>query len=258
MPELPKVETIIQQLKRSDILDHKVQSIEVFWPKSFVGQHQKLVNVAITSLERHGKYFLFGLSNGQTLAVHLGMSGCFRFEPTDHTRISITFINGIELYYSDPRKFGRFTLVDCSSEITKRLGPDALEISQEELQKCLQSNNRLKPLLLDQACIAGLGNIYVDEALWEAEIHPTCSAKQLSTKQVQALHAAIKKTLQDGIKHGLTNIEKDDALYGKPEKFRHLYRVYGRAGKPCPRCHAPLQRLLLVGRTTVICPNCQA
>lgn len=225
----------------------------------------QLKGFSVRSVERRGKQIIFTLLKGkksQYVILHLRMSGRLRVvskeEPRGaHDRISVAFHGGDELRFVDPRKFGRFLLVD-SLQLEKhieRLGPEPLDakFSAQDLFKILSRRKRaLKPLLLDQEVIVGLGNIYVDESLWAAKLHPLRKASSLSEQEVSNLHREIRRILNEAIKMNGTDFGDGVVHNGK-----FVPKVYGRAGKPCKRCKNLLDRLVVAQRGTVVCNHCQ-
>ena len=185
-------------------------------------------------------------------------------ERSKHEHVILHFKNDWELRFYDPRKFGRFYLLEHFKTFLSVLGPEPLEpeFTLEVLKELMHSRRRrLKPMLLDQSIIAGLGNIYVDEALWESRIHPNRIAASLSLSEIKALHQAIPKVLKRGLKNFGTSLGNGGANFysitkGKGRNRSRL-KVFRRTGLPCPRCKARIQRLIVAQRSTHICPECQ-
>jgi formamidopyrimidine-DNA glycosylase len=220
-------------------------------------------------LDRRGKYLIFLLSDGNFLCIHLRMTGKLLLVDQEtpespYIRVRLDLDNGKALYYHDTRKFGRWHLVQNIESVVGKIGPEPLAetFSFESFWQILHLRTRaLKPLLLDQNFLAGLGNIYVDEALWEARLHPLHLANFVTRKQAQALHQAIIFVLKRGIASqgttlgtGKTNYYRLDGTRGKHQT---LLSVFRRTGQPCPRCGHAIERIVVAQRSTHICPNCQ-
>ncbi|MBN2685693.1 MAG: bifunctional DNA-formamidopyrimidine glycosylase/DNA-(apurinic or apyrimidinic site) lyase [Pontiellaceae bacterium] len=269
MPELPEVETIAQQLRAREVEGRQILSVRVNWPRtvepySVERFQRKLCGKKIARITRVGKWLMFVLSSGKTLMIHLRMSGAFSLMPGTHDRIILELSGGMMLYYSDPRKFGRWRLVDDPAEILEKLGPDALtaHFRLEVFASALRRRHRaIKPLLLDQSIVSGLGNIYVDEALWTSEIHPERPADSLSEAEVARLFYAIIQVLKTGVKNRGTSLGAGKSNYrdvdGEAGGHRDEVKVYGRSGTPCERCGTVLKKIVVAQRGTHFCPNCQ-
>ncbi|HOU14693.1 MAG TPA: bifunctional DNA-formamidopyrimidine glycosylase/DNA-(apurinic or apyrimidinic site) lyase [Anaerolineae bacterium] len=272
MPELPEVETIARKLAPV-LTGQTIAHVEVLWartvdrpaPEAFCAA---LTGAGVTAIDRRGKFIQMALSTAQTLLVHLRMSGKFAVyndTPGDdvHARLRLQLADGTWVIYIDPRKFGRFYLVDDPREITGDLGPEPLsaDFTPEWLiAQLAQRRGEIKPLLLNQRFIAGLGNIYVSEALWQAGIHPQRIAGTLTAAEAQRLHAAIVAVLRAGIENGGTSLEDRQYVYpggGTGEHQKYL-GVYDRAGEQCPRCGYAVERIVQGQRSTYFCPLCQA
>lgn len=269
MPELPEVETIVQQLRKCGVEGRTIRSIDIRWPRmveplSVAAFSRRVSGARIESLDRYGKWMLFGLSSGLTLMVHLRMSGAFSTEPGTHDRAVLKLSGGLKLHFRDTRKFGRWRLTDDPQAALSALGPDALSRRftlarfREELAR---RSRQIKPLLLDQSVVAGLGNIYVDEALWEAAVHPERTAASLSDAEVERLYRAVKLVLRIGVRNGGTSLGEGKTNYrdleGASGGHREKVKAYGRAGQPCGRCGAPLVKIVVAQRGTTLCPMCQ-
>lgn len=265
MPELPEVETVVRRL-RPQLLGRRIVAFETRWARNCTPNPQVVrtaaVGARITALTRRAKYIVAALDRGGALLVHLRMSGRFAWQdectPGDlrHVRATFEFDSGRTLYFCDARKFGRVVFAADMGAVDAALGIEPLERSftPAVLGELLRDRRRrLKPLLLDQAFIAGLGNIYTDEALFAAGLHPLRRADRLDPDDVRRLHAAIRGVLKKGIRHNGTSI---DWIYPEGRMQRHL-RVYGRGGEPCRRCGAAIQRLRVGQRSTHVCPRCQ-
>lgn len=268
MPELPEVETIVQELNQSLLIGKMILHGEIFWDRTIAihSSEQFLKTIQqqkILKIYRLGKYIVFQLSDGYLL-VHLRMTGKFLFnQPTHHERVRLYLDDGTILYYADQRKFGRFYLVKTLDQV-KNIGIDPLSPSftVESLKSILTSHSRqLKPFLLDQKYIAGLGNIYVDEALWEAKLNPQRLSDTLSDAAIQALHKAIRKVLEKGIKNAGTSLGELRSNYfsvsGRRGGNQYKLNVFRRDGELCPRCGTLIIKLRVAQRGTHICPFCQ-
>jgi formamidopyrimidine-DNA glycosylase len=274
LPELPEVQTIVNDLNAARIAGRTVIRAEVFWPRTIAllpaaDFCRRIEGQVIDSIRRRGKFVLFGFRSGPTLAVHLRMTGRFQMmpasgRPTKHVHVILELDDGRCLWFRDTRKFGRFYLADDPECILGRLGPEPLDpyFTAGLLARRLAGQRRaIKPLLLDQSFIAGLGNIYVDEALWAAKIHPLRRSHTLSAKQNVDLHRAIRRVLRQGLKHAGTTLGKGQSNFYSLDENRggndaHL-KVFRRTGAPCPRCKLPIVRLVVAQRSTHICAGCQ-
>ncbi|MBI3286836.1 MAG: bifunctional DNA-formamidopyrimidine glycosylase/DNA-(apurinic or apyrimidinic site) lyase [Chloroflexi bacterium] len=270
MPELPEVETIRREL-RPLVVRRTILRARVSWPRqlrrpSLAVFRGEIRGRRIEELTRRGKFLVFQLSGQRALLIHLGMTGAlfveFRARPKDkHTRAIFELEGDQELRFVDPRKFGRIYLVADPAQITGNIGPEPLsnEFTVEVLRQLLRGRKRkLKPLLLDQTFLAGLGNIYADEALWLSRLHPLRRADRLKLPQVERLHSAIQSVLLASLGQGGTSI---DPFYRRPDASQGAYQegmaVYGREGQACPRCGRPIRRMVLGQRSTHFCARCQ-
>ncbi len=274
MPELPEVQTLVDDLKACHTIGARISKVEVHWPALLAGSEtfefkQKLAGTVIKDIRRRGKYMIWTLAADCHMVVHLRMSGRFYFagsgeKPAKHVHLVFELEDGRRLMYHDTRKFGRFYLVHDPREVVGRLGPEPLDknLTSRRLAKMLsRRHRRLKPLLLDQTFIAGLGNIYTDEALWEACIHPLSIACHLSARQAASLLRAIRKVLRQGLDKRGTSLGRglnNFALLSQQAGGNaSSLKVYQRADMPCPRCGTPVKRLVVSQRSTHICPRCQ-
>ena len=273
MPELPEVETIVRKL-RPHLVNRTIAAVEVLWAGTIDRPplpefRRRLTGATITGLGRRGKFLIFELNSGQSLLVHLRMSGKFSMRPPgagpsdhEHTRVRMRLDNGAWLAFINQRKFGRFYLVEDIEEIVEHLGPEPLSetFTVGWLQEALEGRRgELKRLLLNQHFLAGLGNIYASEALWRARIHPERAAGSLSEAEVRRLHHAIVTTLKDGIAHGGTSLDDRQYVYpdGRLGAYQEQLCVYDREGDRCPRCGYTLERIVQGQRSTYLCPHCQ-
>lgn len=263
MPELPEVETIARQF-RTPLLGRRIVAFESRWPRqaspSVAGVRRGVVGRTIASLGRRAKFLVFALDDGAALLVHLRMSGRLEWlngspEPA-HVRAVWTLDDQRRFALCDARKFGRIVYAADPAAATRGLGVEPLERSftPRRLAELLRGRSRrLKPLLLDQTLIAGLGNIYTDEALFRAGLHPLARSDRLADAECGALHEAIRFVLRQGIRHNGTSI---DWIYPDGRMQEHLF-VYGRTGEPCRRCGTAIEALRVGQRGTHVCPRCQ-
>lgn len=278
MPELPEVETIRRDLDR-EVVGKKIKAVDVSGlrsirrhksKKDFIG---KLEGHRITGILRRGKYLLCKLDGGDVLVVHLGMSGQLlrakgpREPLLKHTHVVLTFTQGGQLRYVDPRTFGElfvtaFYDVDAAVPELGHLGFDPLDdvISWNVFGARLTARKTmLKPLLMDQRFVAGIGNMYADEILWAAGLQPGRSSETLSSQEVRRLYRAMVETLQDAIKHRGSSLadEQYRDIFGGVGSYQGEHKVYGREGEPCRRCRTPIVREKTGARSTYFCPQCQ-
>ncbi len=269
MPELPEVETVVRALRRP-LIGRTITEMRNYWPRHLVGvtlsEFQRRVHGrSITAINRRAKYLIFSLNDGQSLIIHLKMSGHLAVvdqdtPPDKHVHTIWGLDNGRELRFRDTRKFGRVQLVENTMEALGHLGPEPLEpaFTVEVLLERLQKRKRaLKPLLLDQTFVAGIGNIYADEALFHAGIHPERRANTLTPTEIADLHAAIQKVLQMGIEREGASIQTYVKPDGKKGDMQNAVAVFRRTGAPCYNCGSVIQRIKLGGRSTHFCPTCQ-
>lgn len=269
MPELPEVETIARQLRARGVEGREILSVKINWertvePLSAASFSRQICGTTIDKISRVGKWMMFSLSSGKTIMIHLRMAGSFSMEKGSHDRIVLKLSDGLNLHYRDTRKFGRWKLVDDPGEILDKLGPDALTrgFTQKYFSAAMQKRHRMiKPLILDQSIVAGLGNIYADEALWESKIHPERLSDLLSEGELVALFKAIKHVLKIGVKNRGTSLGDGKTNYrdveGESGGHREKVKAYGRVGKPCKRCKSTLEKTVVAQRGTTYCPNCQ-
>ena len=270
MPELPEVEYIARQL-RAELMGIRITQAFVYWPGSISDSGPDAFEAAvagkrITDIDRRGKYLLVGLEQDQVLIIHRGMSGNLLLaeDPSRalYVRVAFRLDDGRYLLYSDPRKFGRLRLLarDQLAARFAELGPEPLDeaFSARSLQRKLAGSKRIiKTALLDQRIVAGLGNIYADEALFAARIHPARIAGELSPDEINALAASIPAVLQTGIDHGGTTFGRHRDVHDQAGTNLEHVKVYRRTNQPCLRCGTPIERLVLGQRSTHFCPACQ-
>ncbi|MGE5223970.1 MAG: bifunctional DNA-formamidopyrimidine glycosylase/DNA-(apurinic or apyrimidinic site) lyase [Omnitrophica WOR_2 bacterium] len=270
MPELPEVETISRYLRQGtpespSILHHTIAGVELLWQRTLVtpgfSEFQKRIQgQAVEAVSRRGKFLVIPLSQ-DTLIFHLRMSGDIQVLPEStpvapHDRLMLHLDGGLRLSFNDTRKFGRAWLVSDPETVFARLGPEPFDpdFTPEALYQQLQKRKRqLKPLLLDQTFIAGLGNIYADEALHSARIHPLTLSQSLGPVEAERLWGSIRQVLEEGIRRNGATI---DWVY-RGGDFQNYFRVYQRTGKACPNCGTPIERIIVGQRSTHYCPHCQ-
>ena len=264
MPELPEVETIIRSL-RPALLGKSILSSNLLWNRTLVSPspsifQKRIRDQQIQDIFRRAKFLQIKLSTAN-LIIHLRMSGDLLvvlggYQPGKHDRLILKLTDDRTLVFSDPRKFGRVWLVDDPAEIFQNLGPEPLsdEFTPAWLYTALQAQHRqLKPLLLDQSFLAGLGNIYTDEALHMARLHPLTPSDSVTKEEAEILWMAIREVLEEGIRRNGASI---DWVY-RGGDFQNHFRVYGREGKPCPVCGTKIKKFVIGQRGTHICPHCQ-
>jgi formamidopyrimidine-DNA glycosylase len=265
MPELPEVETIVRTLRPS-LLGRRIDALriirqDIIRPKN-IDLNSKLTGRAILAIGRRGKKIIFNLDDDARFYVHLGMSGRLTLDRPQavippHTHL-ILHIAGGELRFTDPRRFGGVFWLGTHASPDTDLGPEPLELRASQLAARLTRTRRaIKTALLDQKILAGLGNIYADESLFAAGIHPQIPASKLSSTQIARLNRSIKTVLNRAIHHRGSTLRDYRDPNGQPGDFQKIHRVYDRAGKPCVVCGAPIFRIVLGGRSTHFCPKCQ-
>jgi formamidopyrimidine-DNA glycosylase len=260
MPELPEVETVVRTvapyLIGRRIIDARFTS-KFVTPGNRAALAEKIKGRRIVSVRRRGKFVVIELDQG-TLAIHLGMTGNLLAsgKATGHTHGYFTLDDGV-LLYNDPRQFGRIEWSPGPAKRVAKLGPEPLEITLEEFQKRMKRKSRVKPLLMNQAFIAGIGNIYADESLFNSGIHPLAQASRLSALRVAKLHQAIRDILHEAIEHRGSTISDYRDADGACGGFQLLHKAYGREGEPCVICGTAIRKTLVAQRGTHYCPKCQ-
>ncbi len=277
MPELPEVETVARDLHAA-LRGWQVVSVDIRQPAVIAAPEPgifaaRLTDQTVSGVRRRAKYIVVDLAGGDHLVVHLRMTGRLvladaEAAPLQHTHVVLRLQDGAgaerALHFHDTRRFGRLWLLDAArlTSLFASLGPEPLgdSFSRQDLACLLAGRStKLKPLLLDQTRLAGLGNIYVDEALFHAGLHPTRQAKSLSTLEVDRLYEAIRHVLGQAVDHrgtSLSDAEYRDAQGNKGGHQDHV-AVFRQQGRPCPRCGAVIQCTRLAGRGTHFCPQCQ-
>lgn len=278
MPELPEVETIKTYLSNK-IQGKTISDIEIKEPKQFIGDKQKIIGQSVIDIGRKGKVLTLKLTNNIFINIHLKMSGQILYAEDKHnavyahqipktysnkmpgntTRIIITFSDNSALFYNDLRKFGWIKIAD------KPLVPPSVDVLSndftfEYFQKAVQNLNKpIKPLLMEQNILAGIGNIYANDSVYVAQIDPRKKAKTLTEKELKTLYKAVNQIVREGIKYKGSS-SKDEAYItpdGSRGSYQDHFKVYHREGSPCPRCHETIQRIKQNGRSTFFCPGCQ-
>jgi formamidopyrimidine-DNA glycosylase len=273
VPELPEVETVAR-LIRPHLVGRVVRASEVSWPRTVGGRvasfERAVVGARIESVERRAKYIVLELSRGGraagALLGHLRMTGRMHVEagdwdPGKFSKVRLELDDGRAFHFIDVRKFGRLVFTPDARRELSELGPEPLgdEFTAEWLAHALRARRRaLKPLLLDQTFLAGLGNIYVDESLFRARLHPLASSQRVGPEQARALHREIRATLAEAVEREGSSF---DVFYrtpeGNPGSYQEQFKVYGRGGEPCRVCAATIVRFVVGQRGTHVCPKCQ-
>jgi len=265
MPELPEVETIKRGLE-STVLGKKIIGVRVNNPKvirqpSPAEFKKGLAGARIKNILRKAKVLILELSNGKSLVIHLKMTGQLVYPGGGRaSRVSFDLSDGKILDFNDQRLFAELRLMDDWHDLKfiQGLGPEPFQISPEQFKKMLdKKKTRIKPLLMDQAFICGIGNLYAAEALFASRLDPCRPAVSLSDKERELLFKKIKDILSKAIKHKGSSVDQYVQLTGRPGGFVKYHKVYDRKGKPCFVCHTPIQRISLGGRGTYFCPKCQ-
>jgi len=264
MPELPEVETIARKLK-PELVHKTIVEANLRWPRTLAYPSAKkfkeqIEGQKILSVGRRAKYLDILLSEFNLL-IHLRMSGDLfikegKIKPEKHDRLILKLTSDRSLVFNDTRKFGRVWLTANPENVLGKLGPEPLsgDFTTQWLHTALHNRHRqLKPLLLDQTFLAGLGNIYTDEALNIAKLHPLAVSDSITAEQARALHDAVRKVLKEAIRRNGASI---DWVYRGGE-FQNHFLVYDREGKPCPACGTKIERILVGQRSTHYCPKCQ-
>lgn len=274
MPELPEVQTLVDDLIAAGLVAQTITAARVYWPRSVAVPApsafcRHIRGKTIASIGRRGKFLVLQLAPESYLLIHLRMSGRLHLVPTKtkrskHEHIVLHLDSSQQLRLHDTRKFGRMFLVQDPQVVLGKLGVEPLDrrFTAAALQRMLRARKRqIKPLLLDQTFIAGLGNIYVDEALWGANIHPLRPANSLSAAESASLQRAIRRVLRRGLKNLGTSLGTGRANFYSVARRRGRNQdrlmVFRRSGEPCRRCKTPIVRIIVGQRSTHICNHCQ-
>ncbi len=270
MPELPEVETIRKQLEKY-LVGHRIENIEVRVAKIFPEGKKKLIGGKIKATRRFGKVLVVDLDNGYSFLVHLKLTGQLVYsnqkvknQSAKFTHVIFNLDKGAQLFFNDSRKFG-WVRVEKTNEIQneafiKHLGPEPLrDLTLKKFQTILSSSRRpIKVLLMDQAKISGVGNIYANDALWLAKISPRKEANKLTSQEAKSLFEGVEKVLQAGLKYQGASDQWYLTAEGKKGKYQEHFLVYGQTGRACPRCtKEKIKKISLGGRGTYFCPICQ-
>jgi len=265
MPELPEVETIKRELEKA-VLGKKITEVcvhnsVVIREPSADKFKKELSGVIIKNILRKAKVLILELSNGKSLVIHLKMTGQLIYPGNGKkTRVSFKLSDGKTLDFNDQRLFAELRLLDDwhNLKFIQRLGPEPFDLTVDKFKEMLTpKKTKIKPLLMDQTFISGVGNLYAAEALFRAKIHPERPAASLSDKEKELLFKEIKETLSEAIKYKGSSVDQYVQLSGDPGDYERYHKVYGREGKPCLVCKTAVKRISLGGRGTYFCPKCQ-
>jgi formamidopyrimidine-DNA glycosylase len=265
MPELPEVETIKRDLENV-IIGKKILEVCIHNPRVIREPQvnkfkQGLEGATFKKVLRKAKVLILELSNGKSLVIHLKMTGQLVYPGDSLTsRVSFRLSDGKTLDFNDQRLFAELRLLDDwrSLKFIRGLGPEPFELTQKQFQEMLAAKKtKIKPLLMDQTFISGIGNLYAAESLFRAKIDPQRPAQSLSDKEKGILLTTIKEVLEEAIKYGGSSVDNYVRLSGKRGDFVAQHKVYGREGKPCLVCKTKIKRISLGGRGTYFCPGCQ-
>lgn len=272
MPELPEVETVKNQLIEAHLIGQTILEAHFFWPNTLRGISPKtfsdqIVGQKIAAIVRRGKYLIIRFEN-HDLIIHLRMTGQFHIQKMlppifTHERVYLKLSDSY-LFFHDVRKFGTWQLAKDYQKHLDHLGPEPLSTSfniSQWIAKLQGSKTPIKPKLLDQTCLVGIGNIYADESLWLSHIHPTRLAASLKKEEIALLYQAIVDTLQRAIQNNGSSLGSGKGNFKGLEKISGKYQfnfnVYQKTQKPCPRCQQPIQKIKFHGRSTHFCSFCQ-
>jgi formamidopyrimidine-DNA glycosylase len=265
MPELPEVETIKRELEKA-VLGKKIADVVINNPKVIKEPRKEdfvkgLKNAIIKNVLRKGKLLILELSSSKSLVIHLKLTGQLIYPGNaKQSRVSFKLSDSKILDFNDSRLLGELRLLNdwCSLKFIQDLGPEPFDLSLEQFKDMLaQKKTKIKPLLMDQAFVCGIGNLYAAEALFRARIHPERLAVSLSEKEKEMLFKEIKDTLFEAIHYKGSSVDQYVRLSGGPGGFVKYHKVYGREGKPCVICKTPIKKINLGGRGTYFCPKCQ-
>lgn len=274
MPELPEVETIRKGLEEH-LVGKTIDSVEIYLAKQVQGNPHDITGSTIEQVERFGKGLVITLSNRYALAIHIKMTGQLVYRdakitnagkyiavPNPYTHVIFHLSGGATLFYNDIRQFGWVKIVPKEDlhklQFFKEMGPEPLkDLTQEKFAKILQTTTKIKPLIMDQKKIGGIGNIYANDALYLARIDPRRKANTLSEKEVKTLFDAILTVLKKGIAAGGSSENNYVNALGEQGSYQKHSLIYGKEGKPCPSCDGNIEKIMLAGRGTFFCPICQ-
>jgi formamidopyrimidine-DNA glycosylase len=265
MPELPEVETIARDLAPK-LTGRRIASVRASWARSIDARGLPgavLEGDTIAGVSRIGKYVAISMQSGRTLAIHLRMTGQLIVDPPAplaYTRVTARFADGGTLAFADARKFGRWRIVDGDPHASLHVGIDPFDraLTPKRFGELLRKRTTpIKVWLLDQRRLAGIGNIYASEALFDAGIRPRRAAGRLTAAQRARLLRSLRKVLRKAIRHRGSSVDDYVDAEGKQGEFQKMLAVYGRRGMPCRRCKATIRRVVLAQRGTFFCPVCQ-
>jgi formamidopyrimidine-DNA glycosylase len=266
MPELPEVETIKRELERA-VVGKTITEVLIYNPKVIQEPNpdtfkKNLKGVTIKKILRKAKVLILELSTNKSLVIHLKMTGqlVYPSKESKETRVSFKLNDGKTLGFNDRRLFAELRLLDDwrTLKFIQGLGPEPFDISAAQFKEMLKSKKtKIKPLLMDQTFISGIGNLYAAEALFRAKIDPHRSAASLCDKEKELLYKEICDTLKEAIQYKGSSVDQYVQLSGEPGDYVKYHKVYDREGKPCLVCKTPIQRVALAGRGTYFCPKCQ-
>lgn len=271
MPELPEVEHVARSLSAQITGSTIARVSKLDWERMVetpdAGAFRSLIEGReVRSVGRRAKWIVATLDQGWSLALHLRMSGYITVqgahdEPDQYTHLVLELADGRQVFFHDTRKFGRARLIDAEGllalDSAHGLEPLSEQFTLEAFTILLRRKTKIKPLLLDQKVIAGIGNIYADEALWRAHIHPLRSSDSLNNEEIAALYDGIRAALQAGITNGGSTLRDYRNSYGESGTNQNHFNVYDQQGKPCQRCGATIEKTVVAQRGTHICPDCQ-
>jgi len=265
MPELPEVETVKRGLEKV-VLGKKITEVCIYNPAVIrepapAKFKAGLTGARVKNILRRAKVLILELDNGKSLVIHLKMTGQLVYPGNGKaSRVSFRLSDGKMLDFNDQRLFGELRLVNDwrSLKFIQGLGPEPFALSEEEFKKMLSlKKTKIKPLLLDQTFVSGIGNLYAAEVLFRSRIHPERPAASLSEKEKEVLFKEIKDTLKEAIQHKGSSVDQYVQLSGQPGGYKKYHKVYDREGKPCLVCKTPIKRISLGGRGTYFCLKCQ-
>ena len=274
MPELPEVETVRRRLapvlEGRTLAEVEISDARLTRPLDPAEVAAELRGERVAVVDRRGKYLIVRFESGRALLVHLRMTGSFLHSPADglpkdaHRRAVVTLDDGSDVAYRDVRRFGTWLLLEpdeVDAYVDARVGREPLAEAYRAKHLAERLAGRRAPVkaaLLDQRTVAGVGNIYADEALWRARIHPLRPAESLDRDEIKALHKGVRQALQAGIRRQGSTLRDYRLPNGEAGGAQHEFKVYGRAGEPCERCGTPIEKIRAAGRGTWYCPACQA
>jgi len=274
MPELPEVETVLRGLRRR-AQARRIVAVDILHAGIIVGDMEDFISRiegrTVVAIRRKGKVLAMELASGERsepvcLVLRLGMTGQVTLQPVQsplepHTHVRVKFEGGREeLRFRDVRRFGRLSCLTREEfdALLKTLGPDAQQVTEEDFLAAMRGRRgAIKSWLLNQQGVSGLGNIYADEALFEAGIHPLAQPEYVSTASARRLHRAVQKVLKRAVNLQGTSFRDYIDIEGRPGNFLQRLQVYQKTGKPCRRCGSPIRRIVVAGRSSHFCPRCQ-